>query len=176
MTDQQKVRESFEVWAAGRMSLQCSSWRGQYQARATQRAWEAWQAALAHTSSATVKDSLTAHSASDFDELHDLAKWFRERGDELNSAWLEKIAQQYVAPATCKEVLQVGASAEECSADTNPQESSSRLVDARDAARYRKLFDGPYPFCFEGQTYDTKRDADEAIDQAIAGRRGDGNG
>lgn len=62
------------------------------------------------------------------------------------------------------------------SATTNTQESSGRLVDARDAARYRKLFDGPYPFCFEGQTYDTKRDADEAIDQAIAGRRRDGHG
>jgi hypothetical protein len=52
MTDQQKVREAFEAWAAGKMSLQCSSWRGQYQARATQRAWEAWQAAFAHASSA----------------------------------------------------------------------------------------------------------------------------
>lgn len=144
----------------------------------TFKAWNTRQAAVAHASSAAVKESLTAHSSSDFDELHDLAKWFRERGDELNSAWLEKIAQQYVAPATCKEVLQVGASAED--ATTNPQESSSRLVDARDAERYRYVRSScgefvQYAGCGTHHLLEDE-ELDQAIDQAIAGNRGDGHG
>lgn len=128
MTDQPKVREAFEAWASSagyRMfkrvpddELYMKSRRGHYSDFSLDDAWIAWQAAIAHASSA--------------------------RG-------------------------------EECSVDDHI-EGGGNLVDARDAARYRKLFDGPYPFCFEGQTYDTKRDADEAIDQAIAGRRGDGHG
>jgi len=131
MTDQQKVREAFEAWLLDRHVVTNPArypGSGIYVVEWIDSMWEGWQAALAHASGAAVKESLAAHSASDFDELHDLAKWFRERGDELNSAWLEKIARQYVAPATCKEVLQVVASAEECSVVAAPQESSTKLV------------------------------------------------
>lgn len=71
------------------------------------------------------------------------------------------------------------------SATTNTQESSSRLVDAMDAARYRWLRErnegcqgDMLPWACRG-TVTTglshwNRDAlDEAIDQAIAGRRGE---
>lgn len=37
----------------------------------------------------------------------------------------------------------------------------------RDAARYRHLFDCPEPFCYRGEVYDTKAEADAVIDSAM---------
>lgn len=39
----------------------------------------------------------------------------------------------------------------------------------RDAERYRHLFACPEPFCYRGEVYDTKREADAAIDAAMDG-------
>ena len=36
-----------------------------------------------------------------------------------------------------------------------------------DAERYRHLFDCPEPFCYRGEVYDTKAEADAAIDSAV---------
>lgn len=50
--------------------------------------------------------------------------------------------------------------------------SAIETHDAMDALRYLELFKGPYPFCFNGETYDTKEEADQAINQVIAAKRG----
>ncbi len=39
----------------------------------------------------------------------------------------------------------------------------------RDAERYRHLFACPEPFCYRGEVYDTKIEADAAIDVAMNG-------
>lgn len=71
------------------------------------------------------------------------------------------------------------------SATTNPQESSSRLVDARDALRWRALCelidsDGTiytHLITVINDAFNLGSGALERhIDQAIAGRRGEGNG
>jgi len=167
------VREAFEAWYGKGITRDDA---GDYDGH-TYTCWRAWQAALAHASSAAVKDSLTAHSSSDFDELHDLAKWFRERGDELNSVWLEKIAKQYVAPATCKEVLQVGENAEECSVDDHVA-GGGKLVDAAVLAELTAWLTREMPAgtIIGSPEWWAKRIAGRvhiAIDQAIAGRQGD---
>ena len=38
---------------------------------------------------------------------------------------------------------------------------------AKDAERYRHLFDCPEPFCYRGDIYDSKQEADAAIDAAM---------
>lgn len=48
-----------------------------------------------------------------------------------------------------------------------------RLAEAeRDAARYRRLLEGPYPFCFEGIMCHSAEDVSRAIDTAIREGRG----
>ena len=47
------------------------------------------------------------------------------------------------------------------------REAAAALEAAReDAERYRHLFDCPEPFCYRGDVFDSKQEADAAIDQA----------
>src|SRR5690606_26745326 len=47
------------------------------------------------------------------------------------------------------------------------REAADALEAAReDAERYRHLFDCPEPFCYRGDVFDSKQEADAAIDQA----------
>ena len=57
MTEQQKVREAFEAWAYEQTLDLTRFLKGEpYNNQFTQEAWEAWQAALAHASSATAEE------------------------------------------------------------------------------------------------------------------------
>lgn len=144
MTDQQQAREAFEAWITSRSwyeRLHCNLKQtsdGNYCHYKVNDRWVAWQAAIAHASSA---------------------------------------------------------SAEECSVDaTNPEEigrklvddhvaGGGKLVDARDAARWRKfasmvdpatigrftVYKNSYPK--DDEIIADGRHLAEAIDQAIAGRR-----
>lgn len=101
---------------------------------------------------------------------------------EAFEAWSRRQSDQGYAPSfwECWQAALAHAS----SAATNPQESSSRLVDARDAARYQFLRDEssadrgePFIAINVGSISRwTGAYADEKIDQAIAGRRGMGMG
>ena len=58
--------------------------------------------------------------------------------------------------------------------DMRPAEFEALLREAadaieaarKDAERYRHLFDCPEPFCYRGDVFDSKQEADAAIDQA----------
>ena len=144
MTDEQKVREQFEAWGSSMfLALGRKPGDGAYKSSLVENMWDAWQAAVSWMSGGEAVAWRCTHSDK---SQGSLLTSFRSKAERLSEEGMT-IEPLYIHPPRAAE-------------------------DARDAARYRELFNGPYPFCFDGETYDTKAEADQAIDQAIAGKRG----
>ena len=146
---QQKVREAFEAWMKSREGY---PFAGQF----ADLMWKAWQAALAHASSATVKENLTVGSGDEVATVCDCAK--ARRG--------------FLVFAQSNGPVQVGTKLY-----THPAPSAE---DARDVARYRYVRNscGEFVRYAGGGSYWLLEDEalDKAIDQALAAERGEGNG
>ncbi|GAA0696094.1 hypothetical protein ISN75_06625 [Dyella marensis] len=168
MTDQQKVREAFPRYAAYQHLRSTGTWpsgvpewaknhEGHMDEITLRNAVieELAQAAIAHASSASAEEcSVDARKAFAFDAL---------------------VAVGHVSEEQAQRAFDIAEA-------TNPQESSSKLVDARDALRWRALCelidsdDTVYTHLIEviNDAFNLGSGALERhIDQAIAGRRGE---
>ncbi|NII73959.1 hypothetical protein FHW84_002532 [Dyella sp. SG562] len=148
MTDEQKVQEAFEAWLEscyGRIAIGMDR-EGRYV--------HDW-----------VNDLLTGWKARD-DLSH--ASATAEECSVVGEAVSHLISNQKAMSA--EDGALIAENLESLLLTNGPPRAAE---DSRDAERYRELFEGPYPFCFQGDTYDTKEEADQAIDRAIAAKRGE---
>lgn len=160
MTDEQKVREAFEAWAYEQtFDLERFIKNGAYNNQFTQEAWAGWQAAVAWMSGG------------------EAVAWQRRwrllpqlpTVEQKWSDWEPCTREEFIARTKVRIGFGHFPKVEYRELYTALPRAAE---DARDAARYRELFNGPYPFCFDGETYNTKIEADQAIDQALAAKRG----
>ena len=92
--------------------------------------------------------------------LDEAVKWLRDHVGDLRSAARELRKSPWGAK------LADTAAAVDRAADKGTLAIAAIEAAREDAARYRHLFDCPEPFCYRGDVFDSKQEADAAIDQA----------
>lgn len=167
MTDQQKVREAFErvmgrerpLWSFSRR-FDGDGQHEDYEDAWVEMSWNTWQVAIAHASSATVKENLTVGEGESIYQMR----------QDSSCQWAETPKRLFEAPRYAHWQHRI--------LYTHPAPSAE---DARDAARYRWLrqrgwFTSNYGE-FEASDDETAEHVsvalDEAIDQALAAERGE---